>query len=142
MRETQLGSYFHSEENPLRNHDETRMTPVACAGRGCHGIVADSPCSRCLCLSQWPGADEAYFIAKEILATERTYLKDLEVITVVSNLRPFLLGCPRCRLTLPGGRRPPRPPEASLGPGADTPCSLNQISVRRPIGWGRGPHFL
>lgn len=28
------------------------------------------------------GADEAYFIAKEILATERTYLKDLEVITV------------------------------------------------------------
>ncbi|XP_054426397.1 FERM, ARHGEF and pleckstrin domain-containing protein 2 [Pteronotus mesoamericanus] len=29
-----------------------------------------------------PGADEAYFIAKEILATERTYLKDLEVITV------------------------------------------------------------
>ncbi|XP_012611063.2 FERM, ARHGEF and pleckstrin domain-containing protein 2 [Microcebus murinus] len=27
-------------------------------------------------------ADEAYFIAKEILATERTYLKDLEVITV------------------------------------------------------------
>ncbi|ELK14413.1 FERM, RhoGEF and pleckstrin domain-containing protein 2 [Pteropus alecto] len=31
---------------------------------------------------KWPGADEAYFIAKEILATERTYLKDLEVITV------------------------------------------------------------
>ncbi|XP_036091921.1 FERM, ARHGEF and pleckstrin domain-containing protein 2 isoform X4 [Rousettus aegyptiacus] len=29
-----------------------------------------------------PGADEAYFIAKEILATERTHLKDLEVITV------------------------------------------------------------
>ncbi|KAM8787746.1 FERM, ARHGEF and pleckstrin domain-containing protein 2 [Rhynchonycteris naso] len=28
------------------------------------------------------GVDEAYFIAKEILATERTYLKDLEVITV------------------------------------------------------------
>jgi len=27
--------------------------------------------------------DKAYFIAKEILATERTYLKDLEVITVV-----------------------------------------------------------
>lgn len=38
---------------------------------------------------QCPGADEAYFIAKEILATERTYLKDLEVITVVSILRPF-----------------------------------------------------
>lgn len=34
-------------------------------------------------LLQGTGADEAYFIAKEILATERTYLKDLEVITVV-----------------------------------------------------------
>lgn len=33
-------------------------------------------------------ADEAYFIAEEILATERTYLKDLEVITVVGNPRP------------------------------------------------------
>lgn len=28
--------------------------------------------------------DKAYFIAKEILTTERTYLKDLEVLTVVS----------------------------------------------------------
>lgn len=39
--------------------------------------------------------DKAYFIAKEILATERTYLKDLEVITVVRvfnlfNAFPFL----------------------------------------------------
>ncbi|XP_040087963.1 FERM, ARHGEF and pleckstrin domain-containing protein 2 [Oryx dammah] len=33
---------------------------------------------RCKCVP----TDEAYFIAKEILATERTYLKDLEVITV------------------------------------------------------------
>ncbi|XP_068939468.1 FERM, ARHGEF and pleckstrin domain-containing protein 2 isoform X2 [Petaurus breviceps papuanus] len=31
---------------------------------------------------QCPPTDNAYFIAKEILATERTYLKDLEVITV------------------------------------------------------------
>lgn len=27
--------------------------------------------------------DRAYFIAKELLTTERTYLKDLEVVTVV-----------------------------------------------------------
>ena len=27
--------------------------------------------------------DKAYFIAKELLTTERTYLKDLEVVTVV-----------------------------------------------------------
>uniref|UniRef100_A0A4W3IEB9 FERM, ARHGEF and pleckstrin domain-containing protein 2 n=1 Tax=Callorhinchus milii TaxID=7868 RepID=A0A4W3IEB9_CALMI len=35
-------------------------------------------------------ADKAYFIAKEILTTERTYLKDLEVITVVSDLCVFI----------------------------------------------------
>lgn len=34
--------------------------------------------------SQRYPTDKAYFIAKEILTTERTYLKDLEVITVVS----------------------------------------------------------
>lgn len=39
--------------------------------------------SHCLRFLQCVPADEAYFIAKEILATERTYLKDLEVITVV-----------------------------------------------------------
>uniref|UniRef100_A0AAR2LJT2 FERM, ARHGEF and pleckstrin domain-containing protein 2 n=1 Tax=Pygocentrus nattereri TaxID=42514 RepID=A0AAR2LJT2_PYGNA len=36
----------------------------------------------CVCLSQRYPTDKAYFIAKEILMTERTYLKDLEVITV------------------------------------------------------------
>uniref|UniRef100_A0A665VFB9 FERM, ARHGEF and pleckstrin domain-containing protein 2 n=1 Tax=Echeneis naucrates TaxID=173247 RepID=A0A665VFB9_ECHNA len=34
------------------------------------------------CLLQRYPTDKAYFIAKEILTTERTYLKDLEVITV------------------------------------------------------------
>ena len=29
-------------------------------------------------------SDKAYFIAKEILTTERTYKKDLEVISLVS----------------------------------------------------------
>lgn len=37
----------------------------------------------CVSLQRYP-TDKAYFIAKEILMTERTYLKDLEVITVVS----------------------------------------------------------
>lgn len=41
-------------------------------------IVTDS----CVFFQRYP-TDKAYFIAKEILATERTYLKDLEVITVV-----------------------------------------------------------
>lgn len=44
------------------------------------GMCSPSACAHLL---QVTGADEAYFIAKEILATERTYLKDLEVITVV-----------------------------------------------------------
>uniref|UniRef100_A0A673BZA6 FERM, ARHGEF and pleckstrin domain-containing protein 1 n=1 Tax=Sphaeramia orbicularis TaxID=375764 RepID=A0A673BZA6_9TELE len=34
-----------------------------------------------LCLQRFP-TDRAYFIAKELLTTERTYVKDLEVITV------------------------------------------------------------
>lgn len=34
-------------------------------------------------LQRFP-TDRAYFIAKELLTTERTYVKDLEVITVVS----------------------------------------------------------
>uniref|UniRef100_A0A8C2F1P2 FERM, RhoGEF and pleckstrin domain protein 2 n=1 Tax=Cyprinus carpio TaxID=7962 RepID=A0A8C2F1P2_CYPCA len=37
----------------------------------------------CFYFQRYP-TDKAYFIAKEILTTERTYLKDLEVITVVS----------------------------------------------------------
>uniref|UniRef100_A0A8C2H8H4 FERM, ARHGEF and pleckstrin domain-containing protein 2 n=1 Tax=Cyprinus carpio TaxID=7962 RepID=A0A8C2H8H4_CYPCA len=36
----------------------------------------------CFYFQRYP-TDKAYFIAKEILTTERTYLKDLEVITVV-----------------------------------------------------------
>ena len=34
------------------------------------------------CVQKFP-TDKAYFIAKELLTTERTFLKDLEVITVV-----------------------------------------------------------
>lgn len=40
-------------------------------------------CPASLSIQRYP-TDKAYFIAKEILTTERTYLKDLEVITVVS----------------------------------------------------------
>lgn len=42
---------------------------------------------RCLCLQRFP-TDRAYFIAKELLTTERTYVKDLEVVTVVSCFLP------------------------------------------------------
>ena len=52
------------------------------------------PVYYCVFFQRYP-TDKAYFIAKEILATERTYLKDLEVITVVRvfnflNAFPFL----------------------------------------------------
>lgn len=37
-------------------------------------------------LQRFP-TDKAYFIAKELLTTERTYLKDLELITLVITQR-------------------------------------------------------
>ena len=40
----------------------------------------------CLFYQRFP-ADKAYYIAKELLMTERTYKKDLEVLTVVSARR-------------------------------------------------------
>lgn len=57
----------------------------------------------CVFFQRYP-TDKAYFIAKEILATERTYLKDLEVITVVSgfNAFPFLNGFVIVNLEKPG----------------------------------------
>ena len=33
--------------------------------------------------------DRAYFIAKEILMTERTYKKDLEIINLVSDIKKY-----------------------------------------------------
>lgn len=42
--------------------------------------------------------DRAYFIAKELLTTERTYLKDLEVVTVV---RWAYISMPLCCLVSP-----------------------------------------
>ncbi|MEQ2201997.1 hypothetical protein XENOCAPTIV_022036 [Xenoophorus captivus] len=42
--------------------------------------------------------DRAYFIAKELLTTERTYLKDLEVMTVV---RQAYISKPVCCLVSP-----------------------------------------
>uniref|UniRef100_A0A8C5B549 FERM, ARH/RhoGEF and pleckstrin domain protein 2 n=1 Tax=Gadus morhua TaxID=8049 RepID=A0A8C5B549_GADMO len=88
---------------PLLGHPPAAQTPPALEPRlrppQTHGpappspprdapAVAPAPSPRCavqgapsLQLSRYP-ADKAYFIAKEILTTERTYLKDLEVITV------------------------------------------------------------
>ena len=41
-------------------------------------------CYLCVCVFQKIIAGKSYYLAKEIVSTERTYLKDLEVITVVS----------------------------------------------------------
>lgn len=62
---------------------------------------------RCLCLQRFP-TDRAYFIAKELLTTERTYVKDLEVVTVVS-----------CFLTPPPALPPPPPPPPPSGSGVE-----------------------
>lgn len=34
--------------------------------------------------------DISYFVAKELLMTERTYKRDLELVTVVSTYKPVL----------------------------------------------------
>lgn len=45
--------------------------------------------SVCVCVQKFP-TDKAYFIAKELLTTERTFIKDLQVITEVSYNLPYL----------------------------------------------------
>ena len=46
-------------------------------------VTVHDVCSPDRSLQRYP-ADKAYYIAKELLMTERTYKKDLEVLTVVS----------------------------------------------------------
>lgn len=45
-----------------------------------------------LCVQKFP-TDKAYFIAKELLTTERTYLNDLKVITEVKLSELLWLFC-------------------------------------------------
>ena len=51
----------------------------------------NSHCNIHFLMQRYP-TDRAYFIAKEILMTERTYKKDLEIINLVSNLRTYRYG--------------------------------------------------
>ncbi|XP_032336653.1 FERM, ARHGEF and pleckstrin domain-containing protein 2 isoform X3 [Camelus ferus] len=55
---------------------EQGLSPVLSDAGGAGMDDQEEPRHKC------PPEDEAYFIAKEILTTEQTYLKDLEVITV------------------------------------------------------------
>ena len=91
MRRLRPGSCFYSEGN---------ASGLGESGRG--GARGRSR----LCFLQGPAADEAYFIAKEMLATERTYLKDLEVLTVVRGLSP---GSGPTLRDLPSSRARPPP---------------------------------
>ena len=68
------------------------------------GLVAHNLLSLLFFSLQRFPTDRAYFIAKELLTTERTYVKDLEVVTVVRKQKvcspaccstvSFLLRCP------------------------------------------------
>ena len=51
----------------------------------------------CVCVQKFP-TDKAYFLAKELLTTERTYLKDLHVVTTVRDrpTRPTCTPAPTC----------------------------------------------
>ena len=47
-------------------------------------------CMYYLCFQRYP-TDRAYFIAKEILMTERTYKKDLEILNLVSHFLHYYI---------------------------------------------------
>uniref|UniRef100_A0A4X1SZK3 FERM, ARH/RhoGEF and pleckstrin domain protein 2 n=1 Tax=Sus scrofa TaxID=9823 RepID=A0A4X1SZK3_PIG len=69
-----------SEESP-QPPPSTQESPLGPAEQGSTPLLSPAPRVTRMDHKGAP-ADEAYFIAEEILATERTYLKDLEVITV------------------------------------------------------------
>ncbi|KAM9084825.1 FERM, ARHGEF and pleckstrin domain-containing protein 2 isoform 3-T6 [Megaptera novaeangliae] len=84
------GLSVESPQLPCARKTPPSLSPLGPAEQGCTPLLSpvlsdaggagmddqEEPRHKCA------PADEAYFIAKEILATERTYLKDLEVITV------------------------------------------------------------
>ncbi|XP_070224766.1 FERM, ARHGEF and pleckstrin domain-containing protein 2 isoform X2 [Bos mutus] len=65
-----------SPQGPAVQGPNPLLGPVLSDAAGAGMDDREEPKRKCV------PTDEAYFIAKEILATERTYLKDLEVITV------------------------------------------------------------
>ncbi|KAM7104820.1 FERM, ARHGEF and pleckstrin domain-containing protein 2 isoform 2-T3 [Molossus nigricans] len=70
-----LSPVFQVPLGPAERGSSPLLSPVLSDAGGTR-MDDEEPKHKCT------GVDEAYFIAKEILATERTYLKDLEVITV------------------------------------------------------------
>ncbi|NXX95829.1 FARP2 protein, partial [Centropus bengalensis] len=71
-----LNAAFQVNSNTAGQGSSPLLSPVLSDAGGAR-IEEDEDAKR----KRYP-TDKAYFIAKEILATERTYLKDLEVITV------------------------------------------------------------
>ncbi|KAM5228659.1 FERM, ARHGEF and pleckstrin domain-containing protein 2 [Ctenodactylus gundi] len=71
-----LSPAFHMALGPAERGSSPLLSPVLSDAGGARTDDQEEPKHK-----RMP-EDEAYFIAKEILATERTYLKDLEVITV------------------------------------------------------------
>lgn len=65
-----------SPQGPAAQGPSPLLGPVLADAAGARTDDREEPRRKCV------PTDEAYFIAKEILATERTCLKDLEVITV------------------------------------------------------------
>ncbi|XP_004427865.1 PREDICTED: FERM, RhoGEF and pleckstrin domain-containing protein 2 [Ceratotherium simum simum] len=71
-----LSPAFQVTLGPAEQGSSPLLSPALSEVGGAKTDYEEEPKHKCT------AADEAYFIAKEILATERTYLKDLEVITV------------------------------------------------------------
>ncbi|XP_060098091.1 FERM, ARHGEF and pleckstrin domain-containing protein 2 isoform X2 [Heteronotia binoei] len=71
-----LNAQFHVNVNTAAQGSSPLLSPVLSDVGGARAEEEEEARRK-----RYP-ADKAYFIAKEILATERTYLKDLEVLTV------------------------------------------------------------
>uniref|UniRef100_A0A8C6TM10 FERM, ARHGEF and pleckstrin domain-containing protein 2 n=1 Tax=Neogobius melanostomus TaxID=47308 RepID=A0A8C6TM10_9GOBI len=80
-----LSPSFQMSTLSLPGQASPLQSPVLTEGGGTNKLEEEEEGRR----KRYP-TDKAYFIAKEILTTERTYLKDLEVITVVSSFNAVI----------------------------------------------------
>lgn len=74
----------NNQQNIINNNNNTlASTPTSIGSTQTNGIVSTLDRNGDTLKKKWP-TDKAYFLSKEILMTERTYKRDLDVINSVS----------------------------------------------------------
>lgn len=76
---TDAGCVRNDDEDEARRKVDIKTSEKRSNRKFISGLVSSQ---LSVCVQKFP-TDKAYFIAKELLTTERTYLKDLQVITEV-----------------------------------------------------------